>query len=493
MKIIRTDLMQPGDLSSWEREQVYNGLDCALTVEILEALLPQLDNVTASTYAFSRALQGPVLEMGLRGVRIDVARKAEVIEEFYEKIDRLERQLDRLVLDGLSFPGFNWRSPADLQALFYGRLGIPPRLKGGRPTCDRDALEKIGEYTAAKIFVNHLTKMRDLQSKIKAMKNLGARAMTQYNIAGTVTGRFSSSFNAFGEGGNLQNIEEEIRSFFISDKGMKMAYLDAEQGESRVVGAIEWNLFRDGKYLDTCESGDLHTSVTRDVWPNLGWTGDPKHDREIAEQLFYRHYSYRFTSKKLGHGTNYDGQPPTMATETGLDLGIVREFQPLYFKAFPAHRQWHEEVRKAIRRDGNLISLAGRRRWFFGRRNDDKVIREAIAYDPQSSLADIVNHGMLRVWSERDCELLMQGHDAIIVQYPEEREDEVIPRIRKQLRYPLELRHNRTLTIPYGCETGWNWGKFDKDSNPDGIKTYKPGDKRKRSPTVSIMDRVLRR
>lgn len=492
MKIIRTDLQDPLKLSGWEREQVYNGLDCCLTVEILNALLPQLDNFSTRTYAFSCALQGPVLEMGLRGVKIDSARKAEVIDENYNKIDRLERQLDRIVLDGLGTPAFNWRSNNDLQWLFYTKLGIPPVFRGGRPTVDRNALDKIGEYTSAKIFVNHLKAMRDLQVKIKAMRRLGARAMTSYNIAGTVTGRFSSSFNAFGEGGNLQNIEEAIRSIFISDKGKKMAYFDAEQGESRVVGAIEWNLFKDGKYLDACEGGDLHTAVCRLVWNDLGWTGNLERDKKLAERPFHRMHSYRHMAKVLGHGTNYAGQPATMSTETQIPLRTISEFQPAYFTAFPSHREWHEYVRKTLRSDGHLVSLAGRRRWFFGRRNDPATIREAIAYDPQSSLADIVNHGMLSVWKKRDCELLMQGHDAIIIQYPEEREDEVIPRIHKQITYSVELKHGRTLTIPYGCQVGWNWGKWDEEKNPDGLKTYKSNDKRTRTAEVSLMDRKFR-
>ena len=81
MKIIRTDETDPKKLSVWEREQVYNGLDCCVTTEVLDVLLPQLDNHTAATYAFSKSLQGPLLEMRLRGVRIDERRKAEVIDE----------------------------------------------------------------------------------------------------------------------------------------------------------------------------------------------------------------------------------------------------------------------------------------------------------------------------------------------------------------------------------------------------------------------------
>lgn len=495
MKIIETDLVAPDDLNQSERDWCYNGLDCCVTAEVLAVLLPQLDNLTSSTYAFSRALQGPVLEMRLRGVLVDKARKAEVIEEYYEKLDRLERQLERIVAEGVGFFGFNWRSNDHLKDLFYNRLGIPVTRKQGRVTVNRDALEKMEAYTIAKPIVSHMMAMRELGKRISVLKTAidpDGRMRTSYNIAGTETGRFSSSFSEFGTGGNLQNIEDALRSVFIADPGMKMGYFDAEQGESRVVGAIEWNLFRDGKYLDACEGGDLHTIVAKLCWPGLPWKGDLKSDKDLAEQPYYRHYSRRFMCKKIGHGTNYDGKPFTLAQQAKVDIKIVQDFQLVYFPAFPAHKQWHNHVEGTLRSTGILVSLTGRRRHFFGRRDTDETLREAIAYDPQGSLADIVNRGMLAVWRRRDVELLMQMHDAIVVQYPEREEDEIVPKIIKQLNYPVELRHGRELNIPYGAKTGWNFGEFSKD-NQDGLKTYQPSDKRKRSAEVHFLDRKVRR
>ncbi len=496
MRIIQTDLYSPTDLKNqWERDQVYNGLDVCVTAEVLEALLPQLDPWTSATYDFSRSLQGPALEMRLRGIRIDKARKAEVIDEYYEKIDQLERQLDRIVLEGVGMMQFNWRSPAQLQELFYDKLGIPVIKKQGRPTCDRNALEKMEAYTIARPIISHLTAMRDLGKKISVLKtdvDPDGRMRTSYNIAGTNTGRFSSSFSEFGTGGNLQNVEESLRSIFIADRGMKMAKFDAKSGESYCVGAIEWNLFNDGRYLDACESGDPHTATARICWPNLEWTGDLEKDKHLAEKDYYRHYSYRFMCKKLGHGSNYGGKPYTLSTQSKLPIGVVQDFQPKYFLAFPAHLQWHGWVEHQLRSQGYLISLTGRKRWFFGRRNDDSTLREAIAYDPQGSLADIVNRAMLRIWREANASLYMHDHDALTVQYPEEREDEIVPKIVEQLRVPVELKNGRVLEIPYDCVTGWNRGKFDAKTNPDGLKEYTPGDKRKRQKEVSILDRRFR-
>jgi DNA polymerase I-like protein with 3'-5' exonuclease and polymerase domains len=100
-----------------------------------------------------------------------------------------------------------------------------------------------------------------------------SRLRTSYNVAGTETGRWSSSTNAFGSGTNLQNFPEKLRSVFVADEGRKLAYLDLEQAESWVVGIKLWELFADDRYIRAIEEGDLHTSVARMVWPQLGWTG----------------------------------------------------------------------------------------------------------------------------------------------------------------------------------------------------------------------------
>ena len=494
MKIIDTSEVTPDALTKWERDQVYNGLDCCVTAEVLDVLLPQLDEFTTRTYEFSKSLQAPVLEMRLRGVLVDQARKEEVIEEFYEKLDRLERNLDRIVLEGVGMPTFNWRSNPDLRRLFYDYLGIPVIRKAGKPTTDRDALERMEAYSIAAPIVRHLLAIRDLGQKIGVLRtdiDPDGRIRTSYNIAGTSTGRFSSSLSEFGTGTNLQNIEESLRSIFIADPGCKFAKFDAKQGESYVVGGIEWNLFQDGKYLDACESGDIHTAVAKICWPEVHWTGDRRLDKEIAEKPYYRHYSRRFMCKKIGHGTNYGGKPRTLSNQAKIELGAVEQFQPKYFLAFPAHQRWHAWTQAQLYATGTIISLTGRKRQFWGRRNDDSTLREAMGFQGQA-LVDIVNRGMLNIWHARDAILMMHDHDALTVQYPEEQEDDIVPKILAQLEVPIPLENGRTLLIPYDCKVGWNKGEFDAKTNPDGLRDYDPNDKRRRTPPVHILDRCVR-
>jgi len=486
-KIISTADLLPGQPPSYsEREWVYCGLDCCVTMEILDVIEPQLTNTTRATYNFRFDLQAPVLDMSMRGIRIDPNRKSAAIED-YGKIARLiSSQLDRILRDGFGIDGLNHRSPAQLKEFFYTYLRLPEVKKRNAQgvyaaSVDRDSLEHLATYWIAQPFVSRILLLRDVEKKIKVLEtemDSDGRLRTSYNIAGTETGRFSSSLSEFGSGGNLQNIEKKLRSVFVPDPGKKFCEIDLEQAESRAVGAIIWNLFQDPTYLDACESGDLHTSVCRMAWPNLPWTGDPKHDKDLAEQPFYRQHSYRFMSKKLGHGSNYGGTARTLANQAKIETNIVREFQTRYFAAFPGILRWHTWVARTLLSEGQLTTFLGMQRDFWGRRDDSATLRAAIAFEPQSVVGQLLNQGLLNLWRANICELLLQIHDAVLFQFPEELESQIVSQATKLLEIPIPLRHGRTLIIPAEAKTGWNWAPKAED-NPDGLAA--PSNTRRRT------------
>jgi len=496
-RIIDTSTLTPQALGAMTKDDsywVYNGLDVCVTEEILRSTKSMLDNVTTPVYEFSKALQAPVLEMMMRGLLVNQSRRHRVINEFEAKLKTLEEQLTEILVQGVGIdPSFNWRSPKQLGVLLYDIMQLPVQKKRNSngimaPSTNRDALEKLSHHFIAEPVVNHLLALRDLGKSLGFLKtgiDPDGRMRTNINIAGTNTGRWASSESDYGTGTNLQNVTSSLRSVFVADPGMKFCNMDLEQADSRNLGALIWDIFVNefgevaaGKYLDACEAGDLHTFVCKMCNPQLPW-GDGRTDRQIADMKFYRDKSYRDASKVLGHGSNFLGQPVTMAKHTKFPVNDVRIFQHSYFQAFPLIPQYHANVQYQLNNFSHLTTLFGRRRFFFGRANDAETLRAAVAYSPQSMTADEINTGILNLWRSNRVQLLMQVHDSILFQYPEHLEDEIVPWALEALRAPLTLRKGRDFVVPTEAMTGWNWG-YHSEANPDGLKKYKGHDTRKR-------------
>jgi DNA polymerase I-like protein with 3'-5' exonuclease and polymerase domains len=508
-KIVQNELLTPeylAELSQDDRDFIYNALDCAVTLEVFEKQLTSHDEVSARTAAFSHSLAAPILEMNLRGTLIDEGERQRVLQLFRGHRAQLESQFFRIIFEGLGLsPPFNWRSNPQLMFLFYKVLCIHPHKarnsKGmWAPTMNREALEKVEQYSSARILARHVMAMRDYDKRIQFLESevdSDHRMRTSYNVAGTNTGRLSSSTSDEGTGGNQQNIERALRRMYVPDPGWKFCNIDLEQADARNVGAICWDLFLDshgpdiaGRYLDACESGDLHTSVCRMAWSGLGWVGDSKLDRKIADGVAYRTLSYRDMAKKLGHGTNYYGTPRTMAAHTKMETAPIKEFQQKYFAGFPCigsfhdsvpekhkalqvENNWHAWVFRQINEYGSLTTpLYGRRRFFFGRPDDDKTLREAIAYCPQSMTADAIDTGLIALWRLGLFQCLIQVHDSILFQYPAEREEELLPTALKAVQQFHTLKGGRIFTVPLEAKVGWNWADQSKD-NPNGLIKWK--------------------
>lgn len=500
MRIIETGALEPTTrLTRNEQDWIYNGLDVCVTFEIVHKLLDQLDSVSRPVYERSLSLQGPILEMSTRGIRVDRERRDEVLAGYRQKIKHVSDQLTEIIREGIGLD-INWRSSTQLKKLFYDIMGLPSVKKRNAngimaPTVGRDALELLQNYLIAEPICRHLLILRDLDKKRMFLEtgiDPDGRMRTSFNIAGTNTGRLASSMSDMGTGTNLQNVDRELRSVFIADPGMKFGNLDLEQADARNVGALCWNYFVEtfgtefaGRYLDACESGDLHTTTCKLAWTNLQWPGDPKGDRAIADQLAYRADSYRQLAKKLGHGTNYYGTPRTMAKHTKTDVSLIQDFQNRYFKGFPCIREWHARVKSMLKTSGEITTLFGRRRYFFGRPTEDSTIREAIAYAPQSMTADEINIGMLNLFRTNRVQLLVQVHDSLLFQYPEDEEDEIIPLALDCLRAPLTLKKGREFCVPVDAKIGWNWGDTITDKqgnveNSEGLAKWKGHDTRVR-------------
>lgn len=470
------------DIDSLDREQqgwVYNCFDCCITDEVHTALVKKNPTYATSSYDFIRAMQAPAMHMAYRGCLIDVNKRDELIRTLEKRKELFTSRLQRIVA-AFWRADFNPNSPEQVKELLYDVMMCKAEYKWDSATKSRkisvdktclENIQKSGVFYPLPI-INHILAIRDLGKKIGTLKtgiDADNRMRTAYNVSGTETGRWSSNENVFGTGTNLQNITDELREIFIADEGMKMAYIDGEQAESRVVAYLSG----DEAYIRACEEGDLHTFVTKMVWPELDWSdGDLEHNKYIAEQNFYSHFSYRDMAKRLGHGTNYYGSPYQMAKHVKVDKDIVVDFQERYFAAFPGIPAWHQTTATLLQTQGYLETPMGRRRYFMGRLDDDNTLKEAIAYVPQSTIGEWLNLALWKMWKTMDLtgelQCMMQVHDAILVQYPDispEHQRAVLERAKSFLEFPITTQHG-SFIIPANVEgVGWNWRKYKEGDN----------------------------
>jgi len=508
---------------------VYCGLDNCLTHEVGETLRPQLNPKTSTrTYRFERAMQAPALAMMRRGMLVDQeamhlalygdpsavanpkehdgdAEKAEVAasrerEGLLARLARLsglgrDAKGKTIVVDETAIlqqyanaiwgKGLNYNSPKQLQEILYTALSIPPVVsnKKGKSsvTTDRKALEwLIDNYPRAEPLCRVILQARDLEGLIEVLtKGLDAdgHMRCSYQVAGTETGRWSSSTSVFNTGTNLQNITYSLRRIFIPKPGYVFCNVDLEQAESRGVAYLSG----DERYIEACESADLHTTVAHMVFgiPNV---------KSEAERPYYRHFTYRDMAKRAGHGLNYGLTPASLArhmkitvkeafrmymrylggelpetrahTLELMDLPHTRLGKLVQFPgAFPGIRAWHETTRLELETEGELTTPLGRRRQFWQRLNDSSTLREAIAYRPQSMIGDLLNIALWRVWNELESDelhILGQVHDSIMFEVLENSIDKLMPRVLECMRNPVQI-NGRTLVIPAEVKIGRNW------------------------------------
>jgi len=321
-------------------------------------------------------------------------------------------------------------------------------------------------------------------------------------VAGTQTGRWSSKESPWKTGTNLQNITKDLRAIFIPDRGRIMFFADLQAAESRATAYLSG----DEGYINAAESSDLHTEVAKMVWPNLGWSEDQEQNRELAEQPYFGNYTYRDVCKRAGHGTNYGASHTTVSRNIKIKGSQAKRFQLLYYGgveplnnlnrwhkqdkrggfeeliemgevigsgaqqlvkvkgAFPGIRSWHNEVVKELQTTGNLITPFGRRRQFWGRLNDNSTLRQAIAYVPQSTIGDLLNLRLLKVWKNlrhEGLDILAQVHDAILGQCYINKVDTLMPQVLEQMNNSLEIKGSKMI-IPSSIEVGYTW----KDMKP---------------------------
>jgi DNA polymerase-1 len=171
----------------------------------------------------------------------------------------------------------------------------------------------------------------------------------------------------------------------------------------------------------------------------------------------------RYRKIKIGcHATNYGGSANTLVRKTGGTLREWKCFQDKWFKLHPAIRKWHNTTLMQLGATRTITTPWGRKCKWIGR-VDIQARNEALAFSPQSTVADTINRGMMqtiREYRKEGVELLLQVHDSIVYQIPTERATELIPLIHRSME--VTIPYPDPLRIPLTCKTSIvSWGHME--------------------------------
>lgn len=508
-----------GEESLW----YYNCEDCVYTFEVFEvheatihSLLHLCDasgnpsearwTKIEEVHNFQQEMFWPVLKAMQKGVHVDKQVKAELILEVQEELDRRQGFLRDVIGHDL-----NPASPPQMHGFFYNDLQISKimtRAKKGqpsRPTLDDDALQTIAlRHPILRPIVNCIADIRTLRIFLSSFLlkplDIDGRMRCSWNIGGSASGksapktyRLSSSENAFGSGGNLQNIPSEksksigksaarakstisilgdpihlpnLRSMFIPDYGYTFFDGDLDRADLQVV---VWEA--DDKMLkEALKRGvDIHLLnafvvsgkepppmdelIERHSKNDTCTCPPPKcyWDHRIPMSLL------REFAKVFCHATNYVGSPRTVAAHTGRTVHEIDRAQKIWFGAHPGIKALHTRTENQIKRFRFVENSFGYRWYIFDRL--DAILPEAVAWIPQSTVSIVIN----RIWMNfyktlSDVEVLLQIHDALAGQFPTRMKQTLLPKMKECGR--IVVPYEDPLVIPFSIKTSErSWGE----------------------------------
>lgn len=448
-------------------------------------------------FQFDMALQRPVFSMMRRGIRVDHELRRKLSEDYQADWDKWQTNLNYLAAHPV-----NVNSPPQMKSLLYEELGLPPRRKDKRITSDEDAIrasmawaedkmkkmkteEAQQKYLRALLVCKCVLKVREIRKLKSSYLDVAidddVRARCTISVGGTETMRFSHSKTLWGTGLNLATVPHKLRTIFIADEGYELAEFDLNRGESWVYTFLS----EDPELIRIHTGGlDFHAETAAAIQTAFGGQNLSADEiRKLAKSGDQFGYRIRYLGKKVNHASAYRMGPFRAAeviNEEADDTGItvvptqMKKAQNLWRSKYFGITGWWADIDKQLNNTRTLETPFGRSRTFYGFMSD-QLKKEATAYVPQSTSVDYLNHGMLRVYDELvargayDLELLHQNHDSILVQYPIEHRDEVLPEIEARLKSTVLIRGHE-VSIPVEGICGQNWGDYHAERNPDGLR-----------------------
>ncbi len=384
----------------------------------------------------------PVLyKMEKAGVAID----KEQLQQFGQMLSQRIADCETLIFGYANGP-FNINSTKQLGELLFDKLGLPPvkKTKTGYST-NAEVLEKLKTkhpIIPAIMDYRMLTKLNSTYAE-GLMKAIGedGRIHTTFQNLVTATGRLSSTEP------NLQNIPvrtdlgAEIRKMFIPKPGCVLVDADYSQIELRVLAHIAG----DRTMQEAFRSGmDIHTVTASQVFSVPA---------EQVTSLQRRH------AKAVNFGIVYGISEFSLAEDIGVSRYEAKAYIESYLAKYPGVKAYMKQVVADATAAGFTQTMYGRRREITELKSTNFNIRqsgERIALNTpiQGTAADLIKLAMIRVdnaLGEKfpEAKLLLQVHDELIVECPEEIAPQVAELISREMEQVAQLQ------VPLLAEAKW--------------------------------------
>ncbi len=425
--------------------------DADVTWQLAERLVPELEEKGQHDvfYEIEAPLLPVLVKMEAEGVAIDV----QALRSFGVQLEREAEELQKRIQGYVDMP-FNLNSPKQLGEVLFDRLKLAEKPKktatGQYQTNEQVLTSLLGTHPIVQEILEYreVTKLKStyVDALPQVVSPRTGRVHTTLHQLMTATGRIASSDP------NLQNIPvrsehgREIRRAFIAGRpGHVLMSADYSQVELRVMASLSG----DEAMIEAFAQGqDIHEATAARVY-------GVKPEEVLPEM--------RRTAKMVNFGIIYGISAFGLSQRLGIPRGEAARIIESYFAQFPGVKRYLEQTVEAARENGYVETLTGRRRYLRDIRSANGTIRaaaERIAMNTpiQGTAADMIKLAMVRVDAalvQSGCraKMLLQVHDELLFELPEEEVEAVRPLVVDAMRHALPLR----VPVVVDAGVGSNW------------------------------------
>ena len=382
------------------------------------------------------------IELPLLSTLYDMERDGFLVD--CDELNRLGAQYDQQIAELkdeiFSLCGvapFNLNSPQQLGSVLFDTLGLPAKKKTARGySTDAETLNELAELHPVVDKILLYRQVAKLKSTyidgLLRLTGRDGRIHTWFDQTIAATGRISSSEP------NLQNIPvrtpmgREIRRAFIAPAGSILVDADYSQIELRLLA----HLSGDEAMCEAFTLGqDIHARTAAEVY------GVPLD--EVTPQM-------RSSAKAVNFGIVYGISDFGLASNLHISRKEAAEFISRYFARYPAIHRFMDACVSQGKAEGYSVTMYGRRRPLpelsspnYNRRQFGE--RAAMNTPVQGAAADIIKIAMNAVHDELKAsgltaKLILQVHDELIVEAPEEEREQVETLLRRCMENAASLR-----------------------------------------------------